>query len=182
MTRSPPGIDIRSNVLPRIFIGLIPMLLIALPLFLWGQYQVREAGLLYRNGADMDAVVQRLWTVRRPVTTSAQAVLLEYWVEYDLVPPGSPAITKRVEIAKRTYIRLELARNRGEDPLLLTVRYLPDDPSVSSPDASAAVRDGWLRQLAALVVAALASLPLISALRSGLRLRRLGVPWRSQRT
>jgi hypothetical protein len=141
------------------------MLLIALPLLLGGQHMVREAGLLDREGRLVDARVERLWIERRPAGSSQATFQSFHWLEYTFTTRSGTTLTDRTEIPQREFIRLELDQTNGRSPVILPVLYLPDDPTVNAPTIAPRAREGVYLQLAALAIAAVASLPLIGAWR-----------------
>ena len=179
MTTPPRGVDVLSAALPPILFGLIPMLLIALPLVLWGVHQIRLTGELDRDGIVTEATVERVWVTRPMMGPGDPAPQDVYWIEYRFAPAGGEAVTGQSTIPLSVYIELELRRNRGESPVTIPVQYLPADPSVNSPNAPRANRGGWLRLAAGLAIAAVASLLIVHGIRTGRHLRRLGAPWRS---
>jgi hypothetical protein len=157
--------DLRAELAPRIFMGLVPILLVALPLLLGGLHMVREAGLLDREGRLVDARVDRLWIERRRASSSQATFQSFHWVEYTFSTRSGTTVTGRTEIPQKEFIRLDLDRTTGRSPVMLPVLYLPDDPTVNAPTIAPRAREGIYLQLAAFAIAAVASLPLIGAWR-----------------
>lgn len=177
------GPRLRDSVGPRIFFALVPILLIALPMFFIGQNMNRLGDALGRDGQRIEAAVTALWTETRDVSSTAVSqTSTHYWVEYTFVPPGGGMIRDRSEIPLRAWVRLrDPGQNGAGDAALpdatLPVVFLPDDPDVNAPEAANWSRDGLLLQAGAGGIALLGALPLIGAY----RIWRRELAWRRRR-
>lgn len=132
----------------------IPILLIALPLALFGYYANDAGRRIEREGIGAEASVQAMWTTtRRHRGFGERSPSRHYHLRYGFTTAAGESMTAQAEITQSLYIRLEMRKNRGEDPLNISVRYSASDPAISEVEPGRLRSDGFWHTVAAVIVA-----------------------------